>query len=149
MQYSWLIPKRLAVGERPATLESMPALGFSAVLSLQEEDEPGPEGSPPAGLLWARIPIRDGLVGGVPSLGDIGTAVDLLRGFQDQGRATYVHCYAGIGRSPTICMAYLGASEGLTFQESYMRVRRAHGRAEPTPGQLAALAMYLDGLRVR
>src|SRR5262245_48952169 len=122
LRYSWVLPDVLAVGERPARLADLAALGFGAVLSLQEDDEPRPEGEAPAGLKVGRVRIRDGIVGGVPTVGQLAEAVAFLDRFIGEGLRTYVHCYAGVGRSPTVCMAYLARRESLGLGDAYWRV---------------------------
>jgi dual specificity protein phosphatase-like protein len=144
LRYSWILPGRLAVGERPSSFALLRGLGFDAVLSLQEEDEPGPGDQPSAGQERAQVPIRDGLLGGVPSVEQLRRAIEALAGFLDRGKRTYVHCYAGVGRSPTVCMGYLARAEGLGLMSAYERVASLHAPTAPTAGQLAALALYLE-----
>ena len=147
LYYSWILPERLAVGERPRSFAELQHLGFAAVLSLQEESEPGPEGAPPAGFVSRLVGIRDGIVEGVPSPEQFREAVEVLAGFLGKGLRTYVHCYAGVGRSPTICMGYLARSENLSLGEAYRRVVALHEPTAPTAGQLAVLAQFLADLR--
>lgn len=144
LRYSWIIPRRLAVGERPRSFEELSTSGFQAVLSLQEEEEGVPAGEPFPADRYRRVPIRDGIVGGVPTPLQIAEAVEALRRFQDQGLVTYVHCYAGVGRSPTVCMAYLASRDSLRLREAYRLVAAAHAPTAPTAGQLAALAQFLN-----
>jgi protein-tyrosine phosphatase len=143
LNYSWILPGRLAVGETPVTLAELVSLGFRGVLNLQERSEPQCEEPPPEGLSCRQVPIRDGIVGGVPSLDQLESAVEALRNLIDAGLPTYVHCYAGVGRSPTVCMAYLARIEGLSPDAAYRRVASAHPPTAPTEGQLWALAEFL------
>jgi protein-tyrosine phosphatase len=83
----------------------------------------------------------------VPSPEQLRKAIDALGRFLDRGRVAYVHCYAGVGRSPTVCMGYLARAERLTLVEAFGRVVSHHEPASPTAGQLAALSLYLASLR--
>jgi hypothetical protein len=144
LRHSWIIPGRLAVGEHPASFEDLAALGFTAAVSLQEPHEPGPWEEPPEGFAVARVPVQDGLDGGVPAMVQLEAAVEAIRGFLDGGRITYVFCYAGVGRSPVACMAYLGRVVGLDPDEAYRNVVDAHFPTNPTEAQLHALARFLS-----
>jgi dual specificity protein phosphatase-like protein len=145
LRYSWIIRQRLAVGERPPSLACLADLGFSGALSLQEAEEPGPQDQPPPDFRFHRVPIQDGLIGGVPSSAQLEQAVAALAGLLAEGRQTYVYCYAGVGRSPLVCMAYLASSRKLSLIECYRQVSDAHLPTEPTAGQLKALALFLGG----
>jgi hypothetical protein len=144
LRYSWILADRLAVGERPRSFAELRLLGFRAILSLQEESEPGPEDGPGEGQRFRRVAIQDGLWGGVPSVAEIREAVGVVREYQAAGLCTYVHCYAGIGRSPSVCIAYLASSEGLGLGEACRRVAALHPQTEPTAAQLAAVALFLS-----
>ena len=147
LSYSWILPGRLAVGESPQSLADLLPLGFRGVLSLQESAEPQAVDPPPEGISYRNVAIRDGIVGGIPSQEQLERAVEALRGLIDAGLPTYVHCYAGVGRSPTVCMAYLARTEGLSLEIAYRKVLSAHPPAAPTEGQLFALAEFLAARR--
>ncbi len=146
LRFSWILDGKLAVGERPRSYFDLMSLGFTAAVNLQEEGEPNPVREIPEGFLWKRVSIEDGIVGGVPSVEQIKTAVKAIEGFLKEERATYVHCYAGVGRSPTVCMAYLARSESLRLVEAYDRIATAHPLTDPTSEQLQTLDRYLREL---
>jgi protein-tyrosine phosphatase len=142
--FSWILDDRLAVGAAPTRYDVLVRLGFSAALSLQEANEDGPEhGEAPKGFVQAQVPIRDGIVGGIPSVDQIAEAVERLRELLDN-HVVYVHCFAGVGRSPLVCAAYLARHHGMEAAESLAFVRDQHRNADPTDGQIAALKRYLD-----
>ena len=131
------------MGEHPRSLATLAGLGFQAALSLQEEEEDGPRDDSPPDFSFVRVPVRDGLVGGAPTLAQLKEASDAIGRFLDAGLPTYVFCYAGVGRSPLACMAYLGRTGRLSLGEAYRKVAGAHSRTEPTSDQLLALARFL------
>src|ERR1041385_8568423 len=126
LRYSWVVPGRLAVGEHPRSLATLAGLGFQAALSLQEEEEDGPRDDSPPDFSFVRVPVRDGLVGGAPTPAQLKEASDAIGRFLDAGLPTYVFCYAGVGRSPLACMAYLGRTGRLSLGEAYRKVAGAH-----------------------
>lgn len=140
-----VIPGVLALGPAPrvAELGALERAGITAVLSLQEDLEAAP---PPAALRgrleWARVPLADGHAGGSLRLDQLRTAVEQLRRWREAGHMSYVHCYAGVGRAPTVCAAYLIASEGFSLGEALARVKRARPVASPTVQQLLVLAEF-------
>jgi protein tyrosine phosphatase (PTP) superfamily phosphohydrolase (DUF442 family) len=50
----------------------------------------------------------------------------------------YVHCRQGLGRGPTMAMAYL-IKTGLTYQQAYAMIRRVRIFINPRPGQIEML----------
>ncbi len=149
LRFSWILEGMLAVGERPHSYFDLERLGFTAALNLQEEQEPNPEGQLPEGFLCERVSMEDGIVGGIPSIEQIRRAVNVVARFLAEGRPTYVHCYAGVGRSPTVCMAFLGRTESLSLVQAYDRVAAAHDLTDPTSEQLSALDQYLQTMSGR
>jgi protein-tyrosine phosphatase len=49
-----------------------------------------------------------------------------------------VHCRQGLGRGPTMAMAYL-IKTGLTFEEAYATIKKVRVFINPRPGQVARL----------
>jgi len=50
----------------------------------------------------------------------------------------YVHCRQGLGRGPTMAMAYL-IKTGMTYNEAYALVRKVRVFINPRPGQIQKL----------
>lgn len=144
--YSWILDAKLAVGAAPTRYEVLERLGFSAALSLQESREGGPEHNEiRRGFTRVQVPIRDGVVGGVPTLDQVETAVTALRDLLAD-HVVYVHCYAGVGRSPLVCIAYLARFHAMSASEAIRFVQRQHPNADPTNGQLSTLKQFLDSV---
>jgi hypothetical protein len=141
-----LVPGQLALGPCPgeASLAELREAGISAILCLQELSEcPAPPKTLLRGLHWARVPVADGHAGGSIRLEQLRRAVDQIQRWRDEGRMVYVHCYAGIGRAPTVCAAYLIESEGLGLGAALARVKRARPAASPTAQQLLVLSEFV------
>ena len=60
------------------------------------------------------------------------TAVALLTRLQLQGYRTYVHCTAGLGRSPLTVWAYLVMVEGREPSEAIQKIRQVRPTAVPS-----------------
>ncbi len=123
---------RLSVGPCPNTPERIRALkvaGFTAVISVQTDEDLTSLGmSWP--LLWKflvgqglscqRVPIRDfdlkALAAGLD--GAVAAVQELHRG----GHRVYLHCSAGVNRSPSVAIAFLMAHYQMTLEEAWEQV---------------------------
>jgi hypothetical protein len=54
------------------------------------------------------------------------------------GGKVYIHCRQGLGRGPTMAIAYL-IKTGLTYNEAYKLVRKVRTFINPRPGQIERL----------
>jgi protein-tyrosine phosphatase len=102
------INQHLYIGEQ-AHAESPPSF-ISAVFWTALE----PQLSPPSNLLFARLPLKENTK---PNL------IDMEMGIQWLARHLPEHhilvaCRVGIGRSPSIIIAYLCCMQGLSFEEA-------------------------------
>lgn len=72
------------------------------------------------GITVTRVPIIDfndrELLKGLP---DAIAAVHFLRA---TGKRTYLHCTAGLNRSPSVAIAYLAAHQGMSLDEAWEQV---------------------------
>jgi protein tyrosine phosphatase (PTP) superfamily phosphohydrolase (DUF442 family) len=143
--FSWILPAELAVGPY-VTAGDIPMLrqaGITAILNLQQPDE-RPQVPPEVRevFLWQRVPALDGIYGGVPGMDWFAEVVDCLRTWREEGETSYVHCYAGRGRSPLACMAYLAVGCNMRLVEAIWQVKQAHPPTDPNVHQLLALCQY-------
>lgn len=144
VRFSWIIPELLAVGPEPRNYHDLRDAGpFSAVLSLQEEDESPDPIHLPEGLEWYRVPIKDGAFGGVPTVDQIAESVATLERLLPE-KPTLVHCFAGVGRSPCVCAAYIARKTRTNLEDALALVARAHPPTDPTPEQIHITREYLE-----
>ena len=139
----------LAVGSYPHAPEHVGFLkgeGVSSVVNLQSDRDLGS-----LGVMWPimwQFYVREGLqVTRVPVI-DFDRK-DLLRCLDDavaaiaksvgQGRKTYVHCSAGMNRSPTSIIAYLAAHRHMAMADAIAWVSERH-RCIPYPDVLESWA---------
>lgn len=108
-------------------------LGITDILTLQTVEESKTYGLRPEvefslalrnRINLHRIEIEDfsfrDLVNALPK------AVELLEKIRKQGKSVYVHCAAGLERSPTVIAGYLVKTKGLSPEEACKYVRNRH-----------------------
>lgn len=132
------IEPNLLVGSCPQTDEDVERLrsdhGVTAVLNVQTDEDMEAWGIDwddlrrayeMAGIAVAREPVRDfdaeALRQRLPA------CVQTLRTLCEQGHVVYVHCSAGINRSPTTVIAYLHRCLGWELDDSHEHVLACRG----------------------
>jgi len=128
----------LAIGSDIRDLDFLRRQGISAVVGLQAErlDEESKLRS--AGIEYLRVPIKDGHA---PELSQIQSMVSWINKQAENGRKVYMHCAAGVGRAPTMAIAYL-VSTGLTADQAFAEIKQKHHDTDPGPRQLEAVREY-------
>jgi hypothetical protein len=133
----WVLNQQLAVGPAPRAerhLQRLQQAGIKAVLSLCSEAE----APPPAGLdqlfVHRRLVLPDHRVQQAMQLGQLEQALALLAELQPLG-TVYVHCVAGVERSPLVCMAWLVRQHGQSPQRALDYLMQVHPGTNPLPQQ--------------
>ncbi|NUN13084.1 MAG: dual specificity protein phosphatase family protein [Myxococcales bacterium] len=127
------ITKNIFVGPYPPDQESILQLknqhGVTAILNLQSDDDLRRRG-----ILWDRIwgfyTAHNIIVERVPIIDfakadlqqQLGRAVSALHRMLSEHHTVYVHCNAGINRSPTVTIAYLAEHAGMSLTEAELFV---------------------------
>jgi hypothetical protein len=142
------LDEQLAVGSHPHAPEHMMALarqhGVTSVLCLQSDEDLSSRGIQWP-VLWqfymrlgidvTRVPITD--FDKKDLLTHLDTAVAALNDAVLGGGKVYVHCSAGLNRSPTVIIAYLVKHRGLGLEEAVAWISEKH-RCVPYPDVLEA-----------
>ena len=120
---------------------ALAAHGVTHVVDLREEDSDDVEVMQALGLAWRRFPTLDRTP---PAHADLDAVIEWTEAAAARGDdvidgVVYVHCSAGVSRSPTFAMALL-MRRGLTLAEAHRRVTSARPAAAPNAEQLAWLA---------
>jgi len=133
MEYSWVTP-RLAVGRTIASVKNMWRLAadrVTHVLSLETEFDDS-QITDQTGITVCWLPQPDDLQRKPPEWFEQGVSF-LDEALSLEGTRAYVHCLAGIQRSPMMVLAYLTAS-GMELGEAIALIQRARPVAQfPTP----------------
>lgn len=131
------VADRLYVGSYPQSPEDVrylkDELGVTAVLSLQDDDDHELLGIRwdllgsayrRAGLLAIREPIEDFSPKALRKRLD--DAVAALERLHSSGHRVYLHCTAGVNRSPTVAIAWLHRHGGLSVEDAVAQVTERH-----------------------
>ncbi len=124
-------------------LSELRARGVTHVVDLRSEHSDDPGAMEAAGLHWRRIPIPDRDAPSERQLSDLIAWLD-AEAEAVEDAALYLHCAAGIGRTPTVAIALL-MHQDLSLTEAHAHVLRARPEVQPTDPQLA----WLEALEVR
>jgi atypical dual specificity phosphatase len=146
------IQPNLWLGPALRTLEEfthLQSLKITAILSVQDEDDRNYDGidserasASKAGLAFASVAVRD--FDNAQLQERLPECVRVLERLLHQGHTVYVHCHAGISRSPTVVAAYLHWCCGWKLDEALTHVKRCrpcspmadaitHAQWPPTP----------------
>lgn len=129
-----LIQPQLFVGtypQGPVDVERLNAMGITAVLNLQTDED-----FARLGLDWARLqqayadvdlvlqrhPMRD--FDPEDQGSRLAGAVDILARLLSVQHRVYLHCTAGIGRAPAVAIGYLAWHQGWQLDQAYDYVRQ-------------------------
>lgn len=150
---TWRIEERLHAGRNPlseADVLDLRALGVSHLLDLREEREwrdPGRVGGEALASVerlrlrrrWEAIPD-----GAVPEPATLRRAADWLdTALAARDAVVYVHCRAGLERTAAVLAAWLGRRDRVGLSEALARLRRFGYPGAPSPGQAAAVEVFL------
>lgn len=138
LSLDWVIPNRLAIGPlpRPGDSAVLAQANIQTVLSLCAQAE----GTLPEDVVQqfhcSRFILPDShyMVGLQSS--QLATVVEMIHNCLDRGEVVYVHCLAGVERSPTACIAYLCQHHQLELWEAVNCLKQAHPKSMPTDAQL-------------
>ena len=145
-RFSWILPDELAVGSFPKEDSSIFKLrkeGITAVLTLTEEDEITVPEELKHNFVWERVAIPDGYTGGVPSVDQFEQARSILQRWSKKMHAIYVHCLAGVGRSPSVCSLHVMQKEGKSLEDAIAFVKQQHSYASPDEHQVRVMKELL------
>lgn len=116
------------------------AAGVRRVLCLQVERPPLPWLADAEASLW--LPVRDRRA---PTVAQLWEGCAFLDAALREGRAVLICCAAGMGRAPTMYVAWR-MSHGMSLEEALRVVQRVRVVADPTPRQLSALRQWAEVL---
>lgn len=142
---SWVIPGQLAVGKLPRSEDrtKLVRADIKTVLTLCAEQEGQLPEDIIRSFLCRRFVLPDSHYTTELTIGELNRAVELVRECILQRQApVYVHCLAGIERSPTVCVAYLCRYHCLELWEAMNWLKQVHPQTALNESQLRALRDY-------
>jgi hypothetical protein len=145
---AWVIPGKLAVGELPTAtkLRTLADAGIQAILSVCGESE----GKLPAEAAqqfrcWHHL-LPDSSYSYPLTPIDLAAAIEIVHRSLQSQQPIYVHCLAGIQRSPTVCIAYLCRYDGQELWDALEWVKTVRPQATPTKAQLQAIRQLMESI---
>jgi hypothetical protein len=141
-RFDWVLAQELAVGTAPRTklhLDLLSLEGIEAILSLCSEKEAAPPAELASRFFSKRLVLPDHRSERLPELSELEAALTALAELRRHG-PVYVHCVAGVERSPLVIMGWLMKQHQLTAQRALDYLMQVHPGTNPLPGQLDLLS---------
>ncbi|MCR8557052.1 dual specificity protein phosphatase family protein [Mucilaginibacter sp. BJC16-A38] len=114
-------------------LRKLKALGVTAIVNMRTHNDYSD--AEHEGIKYLHLPTVDNTP---PPLEVLLKGADFIDQEIKSGGIVYVHCRQGLGRGPTMAMAYL-IKTGLTFADAYAMIKRVRIFINPRPGQVERL----------
>ncbi|WP_295715862.1 dual specificity protein phosphatase [Mucilaginibacter sp.] len=114
-------------------LRKLKALGVTAIINMRMHSIYS--GAKYNGFHYLHLPTPDNTP---PSMDVLLEGADFADAEIKKGGKVYIHCRQGLGRGPTMTIAYLLKS-GLTFQDAFALVKKVRPFVNPRPSQIERL----------
>jgi protein-tyrosine phosphatase len=114
-------------------LQKLKAIGITAIVNMRVHDTY--EEAVYEGIKYLHLPTVDNTPPPLEVL--IKGAEFIDNEIKNKGKV-YVHCRQGLGRGPTMAMAYL-EKLGMTYEDAYAMIRKVRVFINPRPGQIKRL----------
>ena len=137
----WVLVNELAVGPAPRAdrhFERLAGEGVAAILTLCNEQDAPLRSDQLNRFAHQRLVLPDHRSSRLPELAELQHALAALAELRGSG-AVYVHCLAGMERSPLVCLAWLVTHLRQTPQQALDYMMQVHPGTNPLPGQLKLL----------
>jgi atypical dual specificity phosphatase len=143
-ELSWVIPGKLALGGLPRSPLPLTQANITAILSLSHRSEGSLSTHFDQQFHCYRCPLPDSRSDEELTLPRLAAAVEIIRQNVHNHQPLYVHCWAGIERSPMVCIAYLCQYDRQNLWDALEWVKTVHPPTRPTSAQLRMIAQFLD-----
>lgn len=137
----WVLINELAIGRAPrksSDLMELGRYGIKSILSLCAEKEAKLPDEIHQLFYHERFILPDHTYEKKLTVNDLEETLSILQDLKSKG-PVYVHCLAGMERSPCVCMAWLIKSLKLSLSEALEYLMQVHKGTSPLPNQLNAL----------
>lgn len=141
----WVIANKLCVGDIPQ-LPDLALLTNSKIRVILSLCAPTEGMLPPEieqKFYCLRLILPDSHYSTPLTAERLAQAVQILHQCDQRGLPIYVHCLAGIERSPTVCIAYLCRYYHLELWEAIALLKQARPVSCPSPTQIQVIRQYL------
>jgi atypical dual specificity phosphatase len=139
--FRWIIDRQLAVGPIPdqALHDQLLQAGFKSILTLCDETEGTLYPEVPNNFNWQRLVLPDSHYEESMLPDHLAKAVDIVHAAITTAAPIYVHCLAGMERSPSVCVSYLCVHQGMEVWEALNWVKQRNSRTSLSPSQVQAI----------
>jgi len=114
-------------------LRKMKSLGITAIINMREHSVYSE--AQYEGFSYLHLPTVDNTP---PYLALLIKGADFADREIKKGGKVYIHCRQGLGRGPTMTIAYL-LSTGLTYDDAFMLIKKVRTFINPRPSQIKRL----------
>ena len=138
----WVLNNELAVGPAPlkeSHFEYLAHKNIKSILNLCSEQEAPIDENFKSLFNFKRFTLPDHKVNKQIEIYEIKEIIKIIESLKYSG-AVYIHCFAGIERSPLICMAWLISKHKLSPQRSLDYLMEVHKGSNPLPSQYKLLS---------
>ncbi len=144
-RFHWILPGELALGGLPASGDRaiFDQANISIVFSLCAQSEGDLPETITQNFRCVRVILPDSRYVATLQVEQLAQVVNSIHQFIQRQQPVYVHCLAGIERSPTVCIAYLCQYHNMKLWEAFNYVKEICPRAMPTDAQLKTVQRYL------
>lgn len=146
LPYSWVISGTLAIGPMPRTQahwQQLESAGFRSRFSCCYPEEA--LCPPPEYWMQAQVSLPDHRRQEILLPERLDQALHQAEALITSQPATYLHCMAGLERSPLVATGILARQRGIHVLEALELVRLCHPRAMPIYSDLDVLEMVIKG----
>lgn len=140
---SWVLRQQLCLGPAPKQLEDLQKLqaeGICSVFSLCGDNDWQPLPQLADWFEWRKFSLPDHRSGRAPEPEELTACIEILAELMAQA-PVYVHCLAGMERSPLLVLAWLMQRKKLRLQQALDYLQQVHPGTNPLPEQLAVLKL--------
>ena len=141
IKVDWVLRNELAIGSAPKSFEDVIELQkskISGILSLCSIEENPVEVNFEDYFVCKRIVLPDHKYKLPPTIEQLKLALEVLESILLSG-PVYTHCFAGVERSPLVCMAFLIKKHNLNPTQALDYMMDIHKGTNPLPEQLKLL----------
>ena len=143
-KFNWVLFNELAISSAPSKEENLEYIykeGIKSIFTLCSEEEINLPSDINKQYFHRRLILPDHSYKIKLKNDDIKKALEIMNELIGKG-SVLVHCYAGVERSPLICIAWLMQSKGLDIDDSLRYLMEVNPGTNPLPQLLNLLRKF-------
>jgi atypical dual specificity phosphatase len=142
----WVIANKLAVGRVPRRqdIERLTQAKIQVILSLCPPSECPLPPEMQTQFQCHCLPLPDSHYEEDMRLEQLHQAVGIVYKAILNQQPIYVHCRAGVERSPTVCIAYLCRVQGMDLWRAFNHIKQVRPQISPNNHQVKVIREYLE-----